>query len=240
MASDRGSVILHGIQYSLVMVVSFHHRNGPQVEYCIPPFPNTEPSTNTNSVTLPDEWSFMPFMCLPDGAHSAEEEFIYFHLPPVKCWPSYLQTLFGLACFRQIDAKVWIVNQDLLNKPADVTRTKVQKSVVVLANQCVLGSVRSKLGLVTQAFFAQRDFSKLEIIDNLYENLSGSIKMPISDAMLHMGVSLREFIFKFRQKALQLFKLLLLGKRVLFFGRKVERLSAYQYSLISLIPGIIR
>jgi hypothetical protein len=34
----------------------------------------------------------------------------------------------------------------------------VQKAVVVLATQPVLGSVRSKLGLVTQAFFAQKDF----------------------------------------------------------------------------------
>lgn len=41
----------------------------------------------------------------------------------------------------------------------------MQKSVVVLANQCILGSVRSKLGLVTQAFFAQRDFSKVDLID---------------------------------------------------------------------------
>ncbi|KAJ3303721.1 late secretory pathway protein avl9 [Kappamyces sp. JEL0829] len=175
-------------------------------------------------------------MCLPDGAHAAEEEYIYFHLPPVKAWleQAYQQTLFGLACFRQIDSK------DLLNRPADVTRTKVQKSVVVLANQCVLGSVRSKLGLVTQALFAQRDFSKLEIIDNLYENLNSTIRLPISDATLFMGLSLRELIYKFKQKALQLFKLVLLGKRVLFFGHKVERLSAYQYSLVSLIPELIR
>ena len=61
--------------------------------------------------------------------------------------------------------------------------------------------------------------------------------MPVSDATLYMGLSLRELVFKFRQKTLQLFKLLLLGKRILFFGHKVERLSAYQYSLISLIPG---
>ena len=46
-------------------------------------------------------------MCLPDGAHASEEEFIYFHLPPVPGWTQYPQaTLFGLACFRQIDAKV--------------------------------------------------------------------------------------------------------------------------------------
>jgi hypothetical protein len=55
--------------------------------------------------------------------------------------------------------------QTLLNKTADVTRSMVQKAVVILATQPVLGSVRSKLGLVTQAFFAQKDFSKLEILE---------------------------------------------------------------------------
>nr|KAJ3419731.1 late secretory pathway protein avl9 [Polyrhizophydium stewartii] len=129
---------------------------------------------------------------------------------------------------------------DLLNKTADVTRTKVQKAVVVLATQPILGSIRSKLGLVTQAFFAQRDFTKVEILDTLYENLENSVYSPYTDTILYAGISLRELIFKFRHKTLQLVKLLLLGKRVLFFGQKVERLSAYQYGLISLFPELLR
>ena len=70
---------------------------------------------------LPPAWSFMPFMCLPDGAHSCEEEFICktlalikkdFHLPPVPEWTTYPQkTIFGLACYRQIDATVKIQDQ---------------------------------------------------------------------------------------------------------------------------------
>jgi hypothetical protein len=52
----------------------------------------------------------MPFMCLPDGAHAAEEEFIYFHLPPVAGWSNFTQTTFGLACFRQIDSKVTLID----------------------------------------------------------------------------------------------------------------------------------
>lgn len=50
-----------------VLVVQFHHTLGPTVEFVYPPFEN-------NQTTLPDEWSFMPFQCLPDGAHSTEEE----------------------------------------------------------------------------------------------------------------------------------------------------------------------
>ena len=99
------------------MVVSFHHRNGPQVDYCYPPLPGSESKSPMNatgspntqqaeitdsSIELPPEWSFMPFICLPDGAHSSTEEFIYFHLPKALTY----NYLFGLACFRQIDASV--------------------------------------------------------------------------------------------------------------------------------------
>ncbi|KAH9270273.1 hypothetical protein BASA83_007612 [Batrachochytrium salamandrivorans] len=210
--ADSQKIILH------VLCVAFHHRNGPMVEYAHPPFPSlahsrriTDSTDTKMAVELPDEWSFMPFMCLPDGAHASTEEFIYFHLPPVPSWTKYPQsTLFGLACFRQIDAQ-------------DVTRTKVQKAVVVLASQPILGSIRSKLGLVTQAFFAQRDFTKIEILDTLYENLDASVRMPFTDSLLYTGISLRELLFKFRHKTLQFVKLLLLGKRSGFLLIKLLR-----------------
>ncbi|KAI8826613.1 transport protein Avl9-domain-containing protein [Fimicolochytrium jonesii] len=234
--SSNSPIILH------VLCVAFHHRNGPQVEYAYPSFPplkekprKTSSREDDLAIELPDEWSFLPFLCLPDGAHATDEEFIYFHLPPVPEWHNYPQsTLFGLACYRQIAAT------ELINKTSDVTRSTVQKAVVVIATQPVLGSVRTKLGLVTQAFFAQKDFSKLEILETLYQNLVSSVTGFIPDSVFYMGISLRELIFKFRQKTLVLFKLLFLEKRILFFGQKVERLSAYQYSLISLIPDLLR
>jgi hypothetical protein len=52
-----------------------------------------------------------------------------------------------------------------------------------------------------------------------------------------VGLSLRELLMKFKEKILQILKLVLLGKRVLFFGQKVEKLCAFQYSILSLIPG---
>ncbi|KND03769.1 uncharacterized protein SPPG_01226 [Spizellomyces punctatus DAOM BR117] len=235
---QKSRIILH------VLCVAFHHRNGPQVEFAFPPFPplpGSNPSEDNKllredtSVALPEEWSFLPFLCLPDGAHATDEEFIYFHLPPVPEWKSYPQsTLFGLACYRQMPAS------ELINKTVDVTRSTVQKAVVVLATQPVLGSVRSKLGLVTRAFFEQKDFSKLEILETLYNSLAVSVSGYIPDSTLYMGISLRELVNKFKQKTLQLFKLLFLEKRILFFGSKVERLSAYQYSLVSLIPELLR
>lgn len=70
--------------------------------------------------------------------------------------------------------------------------------------------------MVTQAFFAQKDFSKLDILETLHESLLAMVPVSghLPDSSLYMGISLRDLIYKFRQKTLQLFKLLLLGKRV--------------------------
>lgn len=45
----------------------------------------------------------------------------------------------------------------LLHRPADVTRSTVQKAVVVIAdNPRLFGHLREKLSMVTGAWFAQR------------------------------------------------------------------------------------
>ena len=71
-----------------------------------------------------------------------------------------------------------------------------------------------------------------------------------------MGTSLRELLHKFKSKTLVLLKLLLLEKRVreqwdnsklrtdirkkiLFYGYPVERLCTFEYSLMSLVPGML-
>ncbi|TPX42420.1 hypothetical protein SeMB42_g05127, partial [Synchytrium endobioticum] len=259
--------ILHTMRKTVlhVLLAQFHHKQGPKIEYVHPPFPSSStvaavdnakvnhsphprendhghsaatPAPTQPPCDLPAEWSFLPFLCLPDGAHGADEDFIYFHLPPVPDWASadYPQTtLFGLACFRQLDAN------ELVVKTADVTRSRVQKAVVVLAREPILNAIRDKLRLTTQALFAQRDFSKLDILNDLYDNITSlSTRDPLSDGSLYMGISLREMIFKFRTKLLQLFKLFLLEKRILFFGARVEKVCLYQYGLVGLIPELLR
>jgi len=102
-----------------ILLCAFHHRHGPCVEFCHPPLPElTAKSTaasrkldSSNSdglfrIPLPQEWSDLPFFCLPDGAHLSEEEFTYFHLGPVKEWEEFKWTTFGMACCRQINASV--------------------------------------------------------------------------------------------------------------------------------------
>ena len=58
-------------------------------------------------VKLPKEWKELPFFCLPDGAHKNEEDFVWFHLPPVAQWPEYSKgSFFGISCYRQIASEV--------------------------------------------------------------------------------------------------------------------------------------
>ncbi|KAI8054815.1 transport protein Avl9-domain-containing protein [Thamnidium elegans] len=229
LAQDKDS------QIAAILVVGFHHAYGPIVEFCLPPLPDHEGNQTTlEKLELPEEWSFLPFLALPDGAHQKDEDFAYFHLPPVPGWSVAKTTLFGISCNRQIPTK------DLLVKTPDITRSIVQKAVVVLAKQPIFGPLRQKLAVITAAWFNQRDFTKLEILYNLYNNLNSTFYGPIDDSTLYMGTSLRELVYKFKSKTLILLKLLLLEKRLLFYGYPVERLCTFQYSLTSLIPGLLR
>ncbi|KAI8334480.1 AVL9/DENND6 domain-containing protein [Blakeslea trispora] len=141
-------------QIAAVLVVGFHHAYGPIAEYCMPPLPNQQKQTALEKLELPEEWSFLPFLALPDGAHQKDEDFAYFHLPPV---PGE-STLFGISCNRQIAAK------DLIVKTPDITRSTVQKAIVVLARQPIFGPLRQKLAVITAAWFSQKDFTKLDIL----------------------------------------------------------------------------
>ncbi|KAG0211737.1 late secretory pathway protein avl9 [Mortierella sp. GBA30] len=73
-----------------------------------------------------------------------------------------------------------------------------------------------------------------------YGSLEATVSENIPDSAFMMGTSLRELVKKFKYKVLVLLKLLLLEKRVIFFGYPVETLCTYQYSLISLIPGLLK
>lgn len=100
----------------------------------------------------------------------------------------------------------------------------VQKAVVILATQPIFGPMRAKLGMVTRAYFEQRDLSNMQILEEFYDNLeyglacametkNDSKKLDMNNT-LYMGTSLRELVYKWRFKVLMLVKLLLLQKRV--------------------------
>jgi hypothetical protein len=83
--------------------------------------------------------------------HRTIEDFSYFTLRKVATTDNPATSLFGVACTRQLDAST------LTNRPPEVTRSTVQKAVVVISD-CPqhFGAVKEKLSIVTKAWFAQR------------------------------------------------------------------------------------
>lgn len=182
-----------------------------------------------------NDWSLLPFMALADGAHASVEEFSYFTLRYTGTGSQAPTSLFGISCSRQLDAK------ELLNRPADVTRSAVQKAVVVIsANPQYFGQLREKLSIVTRAWFAQKDFTDVTILEDFRDSLAKSVQEVADERDQYLGLSLRECLHEFKWQTLVLFKCLLLQKKMLFFGAHCERLCMMQFALISLIPGLLR
>ncbi|CAD6884355.1 unnamed protein product, partial [Tilletia caries] len=107
----------------------------------------------------------------------------------------------------------------------------------------VFGPIREKLGIVTRAFFAQGDLADINILIDFHATLEAGLQSggfsSDREAALHMGTSLREFIYKWRSKTLVLVKMLLLQRNIMFYGYPIEQLCTQQYSLVSLIPGLL-
>ncbi|KAF8340671.1 transport protein Avl9-domain-containing protein [Cantharellus anzutake] len=210
-------------------VVDFNHLVGPTIEIAYP-----------QSILEDEELcKILPFLALPDGAHLNEEDYSYFHVVPTKqtvfpsqpAPPAPACTIFAISCNRQI------ATSTLLCKEADVTRSTVQKAVVVLASKPLFGMIRDKLGVITRAFFNQRDFRDHSILMEFCDGLESSLRQQLTESSVYMGT--RELVHTFRHRTLMLLKLLLIQRKILFFGHPVERLCTYQYSLVSLIPGLL-
>ncbi|KAJ5771304.1 Late secretory pathway protein AVL9 [Penicillium nucicola] len=213
-------------QDPIVLVIDFHHARGPEIEHCI--------SDDGTDPALENDWSLLPFMALSDGAHLSTEEFSYFTLCRKASDKFPATSLFGISCSRQLDSSL------LINRHPDVTRSTVQKAVVVVTDTPQrVGQFREKLSVVTSAWFAQRDFSDIDILKKFREGLVLSLLNDNGPKDQNLGLSLREMIHEFKYQTLVLFKGLLLQPKMLFFGTRCERLCMIQFSLISLIPGLI-
>ncbi|KAG8734065.1 late secretory pathway protein avl9 [Ceratobasidium sp. 423] len=236
-----------------VAVVDFNHLVGPRIEFAYPPIPGSDlppppdpsdpdcPAVEPNTLLAdPAVQRILPFLALPDGAHLSAEDYAYFHVIRGMKEDGSMEgdiqggdTVFGISCNRQL------ATSELLTRGADVTRSMVQKALVVLARKPLFGAIRDRLGVVTRAFFGQRDFSETGILVDFYHSLEKSLRSQLTESSLYMGTSLRELLHKFRHRTLTLLKLLMLQKRIMFYGHPVERLCTYQYSLVSLVPGLL-
>lgn len=211
-----------------IVVVGFHHKKGCQVEFSYPPL---VPDAEHDSGLLPEEWKYLPFLALPDGAHNYQEDTVYFHLPPLS---AEQKCVYGVSCYRQIEAKALKVRQ------ADVTRETVQKSVCVLSRVPLYGLLQAKLQLITHAYFEEKDFSQISILKELYEHMNGSLRgSSLEGSQVYLGLSPRDLILHFQHKVLILFKLILLEKKVMFYVSPVNRLVGALMTVLSLFPGLV-
>ncbi|KAI9671642.1 MAG: late secretory pathway protein avl9 [Alyxoria varia] len=113
-----------------------------------------------NDPTRTNDWALLPFLALPDGSHASDEELSYFTFKYTWNDRKYSSSLFGISCTRHIDAN------ELVEKSSDVTRSSVQKAIVAIVDTPYLfARIREKLSAVTKAWFAQRNFSDIEIVE---------------------------------------------------------------------------
>lgn len=214
-----------------ILVVGFHHQKGCTVEYIHPPLTSsTKDSSLTNQ--LPPEWRHLPHLALPDGCHNYEEDASYFilHAHEGMVGGEGMQAVYGVACCRQIDSKE-------VKPSVDVTRSTVQKSVCVLSKYPFFGSVEAKLSQVTQAYFEVKDFSDISILHDAMSSLNStfsSTKPPLG--ALQVGLSQQSQILKFGHRLLQIFKALLLHKRVLVCGVPTNEVCKTILGILSLFP----
>lgn len=131
----------------------------------------------------------------------------------------------------------------LINRPEDVTRSTVQKAVVVIADSPKsFGMLRQRLGIVTQAWFAQREFTDVDILKRFQESLAEEKTRGVleeeAERDQYIGMSLREFTHEFKWQTLVLLKCCLLQPKVSSY-EKLRKYYANVHRCYSLGPGAI-
>ena len=218
---DEKPAVLH------VMVVGFHHQKGSTLEFVYPHLQGADHVTQSLTSTLPPEWRHLPHLALPDGSHNYENDSVYFTLP-VPSQPA--GHVFGVACCRQIPV------EQLQHTDREVTRSTVQKSVCVLCRYPAFKLLQSSLELITHAYFNEKDFADVSILHEAYESMNSSITMTSSLNSLHLGLSQRALVLKYRHRLLQILKALLIGKKVLVFGTPANSVGTTVLSIGALLP----
>ncbi|RXM29732.1 Late secretory pathway protein AVL9-like [Acipenser ruthenus] len=206
-----------------IVVVGFHHKKGCQVEFSYPPL---IPGEGHDNSSLPEEWKYLPFLALPDGAHNYQEDTIYFHLPPRN---GDRKTVYGVSCYRQIEAKpLYGLLQAKLQlithayfEEKDFSQISILKGVDYCIGDVIV--IVCSFVHVLAAQTVQNEGTFIKTLQELYDHMNGSLR----------GTSLEG------SQVLILFKLILLEKKVLFYVSPVNRLVGALMTILSLFPGMI-
>lgn len=117
-----------------------------------------------------------------------------------------------------------------------MNRNFVQKAIVVVSNYPYYGMIASHLQKLTKEYFEQKDFNKTQLLIDGFLSIQNLLKgFRVQD--LYLGFNARMLIRCFKQKVMNLIKLILLQGRIVVFAKKPSLVSAFIYSLLSLFPG---
>ena len=213
-----------------IMVVGFHHQKGSTVEYVYPPFTSFTTASESLTTSLPVQWKPLPHIALPDGCHNYQEGNVTFTLLS----PTSDKCLFGVSSYRQIDSK------EFLDTDSDITRSTIQKSICVLSQWPVSSFIEAKVKLATHAYFNSKDFNDTTILVELYEDLNNTLTINHSLSICLQGYNLTDTVSELSHKLLQLFKTVLLQKRILIHGSNPGRVSSIVMAIVSLMPLLLQ
>lgn len=240
--------------------VDFHHQRGPEIQWW---------KSNYHPEYTPNLFKNLPFQALPDGSHLYEETFSNFILVydtqklvslddhedelHYSGDPRQLMTLFGCSCVGTI--KTCDMDPEERAKNKDITRSLVQKAVVVIAkDRPIFTHIKEKLSIITKSYFLQKDLSNFKVFEDLFDDLNiqytpkEDVPLPRSPGVLinkeeddeFVNLNLKDYIGRFKSNFLLIFKMMLLEKRILVFsGSNLDQVFQFQNNLISLIPGLL-
>jgi hypothetical protein len=197
-----------------VLALSFDHRNGNQIDSIFPPFPE-DPS-------LTPWLHALPFIAIPDKAHSACSSLIQFTLPYST---ASNHCVYGLAAFRAIEASELSPNTQYI-------RNFVQKSLAVISQVPLFGELETRLKESLYQHFDSLP-TKLESLFESFLELCNQQTVPFS------GISYSSLFQSLQQNVLVLIKAILRHHSILIFAPNSELVSKMVCAVVSLLPGFI-
>jgi hypothetical protein len=152
---------------AFIAVIGFHHTRGPEFEFVHPAVENNQPLVNFLENTL-------PFLALPDNAHAGGGDVI-FRVIPDEDMGGLCTRMMGISCYQHLRTS----NLNAGHGEKDVSRSAVQKAVVVITETPFLGSLLERLAPLSAAYCQQGDFTNKSILLEFFDSANASLKVGL-------------------------------------------------------------
>lgn len=236
------------------MICSFHHLQGPMVEWVYPPPPVGRWSVKSN-------WEDVPMLAMPDGMHLTSKDSVASVFFAVQLFvPSgheeeqalVRETFYGAAIYGQIPS------ESLSDASADVTRNFVQKSCCLMSRQPIFGWMVlifartqpthhelltlilshqvEKLQATATLYFDQLNFSNRSILEGLMDGLLLHTQSVPASLDFAQSLPMRRLVDVLGDRLLVCIKVLLLARPLIVLARSATTSSFFSVAIASLFP----